>query len=62
MELSEDFWHNAPKIGRPKLFASPEILWAKALEYFDWCKANPLISTEIYGKDAKVCEVPKMRA
>lgn len=28
--------------GRPLIFESPEQLWDKAVEYFDWCDKNPL--------------------
>lgn len=27
--------------GRPKIFATPNELWDKAIEYFDWANANP---------------------
>jgi hypothetical protein len=27
--------------GRPKIFKTPEALWDKAIEYFDWANANP---------------------
>ena len=27
--------------GRPKIFATPDELWDKAIEYFDWANANP---------------------
>lgn len=56
------FWKNRTKHGRDKLFESPEILWEEAATYFDWCDEHPLMSTEIYGKDAIECKVPKMRA
>lgn len=56
------FWKLRSKHGRDKLFATPELLWQAACEYFQWCVENPLISIEYYGKDAKRCEVPKIRA
>lgn len=60
--IGNEFWKQRSKHGRDKLFQDPELLWAQALEYFDWCYQNPLISVEYYGKDAVECNVPKMRA
>lgn len=40
------FWELRNKHGRDKLFASPELLWNAACEYFDWCKKNPWIKVE----------------
>lgn len=54
-------WKLRSKHGRDKLFQTPEIMWQAATHYFEWCDNNPLISIEIYGKDAIKCEVPKMR-
>jgi len=48
--------------GRPKLFTTPVDLWAAACDYFDWVENNPLIKYGVYGKDAKIIGVPKMRA
>ncbi len=31
------FWKLRSKHGRDKLFATPELLWEAACEYFDWC-------------------------
>lgn len=55
------FWELRSKYGRDKLFASPELLWEAATEYFEWCEANPFIQIEFNGKDAIECELPKMR-
>lgn len=35
------FWKLRAKHGRDKLFASPELLWTAAQEYFLWCDNNP---------------------
>lgn len=35
------FWKLRSKHGRDKLFASPELLWEAACEYFEWCEENP---------------------
>lgn len=56
------FWKRRTKHGRDKLFASPELLWSAACDYFQWCDTHPHISIEFNGKDAIECEVPKMRA
>ena len=36
------FWKLRSKHGRDKLFATPELLWAAACEYFQWCEDNPI--------------------
>jgi len=56
------FWKNRSKHGRDKLFATADLLWKAAIEYFQWCDENPLIAVEYNSKDAIKCEVPKMRA
>lgn len=60
--LGNQFWKQRTKHGRDKLFATPEILWEAATEYFEWCDANPLMSYEWNGKDPVKCELEKMRA
>jgi hypothetical protein len=40
------FWKLRSKHGRDKLFATPELLWEAACEYFEWCKENPWIKVE----------------
>jgi hypothetical protein len=40
------FWKLRSKHGRDKLFASSELLWDAACEYFEWCDNNPLKKTE----------------
>ena len=41
------FWKLRAKHGRDKLFATPELLWSAACEYFEWCEANPLLEQVI---------------
>jgi hypothetical protein len=48
--------------GRPKLFDTPVDLWLAACDYFNWCVNNPLPSEGVYGRNAKIIIVPKMRA
>ena len=42
--LGNQFWKNRSKHGRDKLFASPELLWEAACEYFNWCDEHPWLS------------------
>ena len=35
------FWQLRSKHGRDKLFATPDLLWEAACEYFEWCEENP---------------------
>lgn len=37
------FWKLRSKHGRDKLFATPELLWDAACEYFEWCTNNPIL-------------------
>lgn len=59
------FWQLRSKHGRDKLFATPELLWEAACEYFQWCDDNPLYETKVINhKDLGIVQepVPKMRA
>jgi hypothetical protein len=40
------FWKNRSTHGREKLFATPELLWEAAQEYFNWCDAHPWYKVE----------------
>lgn len=46
------FWKLRSKHGRDKLFATPELMWEAACEYFEWCEENPLM--EVVQKRAGV--------
>jgi hypothetical protein len=46
------FWKLRSKHGRDKIFATPEILWDSACEYFEWCDNNPWKEKDWVGKDA----------
>jgi len=39
--------------GRPRAFATPEDLWNKAVEYFEWVDSNPDYRQDFRGKDAR---------
>lgn len=64
------FWKLRSKHGRDKLFASPELLWEAACEYFEWCEENPLMESKPMvvsmgsnqGSSVEMTEIPKMRA
>jgi hypothetical protein len=40
------FWELRSKHGRDKLFASPELMWQAACEYFEWCISHPWMKME----------------
>lgn len=70
------FWELRSKHGRDKLFATPQLLWEAAVEYFEWVTDNPLMSTEqaknpgkaVINEEGKavytdaLIELPKMQA
>jgi len=63
------FWKLRSKHGRDKLFASPDLMWDAACEYFQWCIDNPLYESEakvISGGrgepgSVEIAELPRMR-
>lgn len=46
---NNQFWKLRSKHGRDKLFATPELLWEAACEYFKWCEDNPIEAQENKG-------------
>lgn len=58
------FWKLRSKHGREKLFATPELLWEAAEEYFQWVEDNPLYETKPFSYMGMVTleQVPLMRA
>ena len=58
------FWKLRSKHGRDKLFATPELLWEAACEYFQWCEDHPLYETTGFAYQGVVTKevFPKMRA
>lgn len=63
------FWKLRSKHGRDKLFATPDLLWEAACEYFEWCDENPfktdnIEKIKINGEGEKLKREPldKMRA
>jgi len=62
--LGNQFWKLRSKHGRDKLFATPQLMWEAACEYFEWCESNPLIESKAFAFQGEItiAELPKMRA
>jgi len=60
---NNQFWKLRSKHGRDKLFATPELMWEAACEYFQWCEDNPWMKTEttIRGANTDVKTTPTER-
>lgn len=59
-----EFWKLRSKHGRNKLFATPELLWEAACEYFKWCIDNPLLETKAFNTSREGVKnhiIPKLR-
>ena len=54
--VGNQFWKLRSKHGRDKLFKSPELLWAAACEYFQWCDDHPWMQKKAVQKS-----VPRQR-
>jgi hypothetical protein len=48
------FWKLRSKHGRDKMFATPELLWEAACEYFQWCDENPWTTKKAIQKTVPV--------
>ncbi len=61
---NNQFWKNVKNPGRPIEFKTPEILWKKACDYFQWCDENPLKEEKLFHYQGKISRdsVSKMRA
>jgi len=57
------FWKLRSKHGRDKLFASPELMWDAACEYFQWCEDNPWnkVETTIKPNGIDIKTIPTER-
>jgi hypothetical protein len=58
------FWQNRTRHGREKLFASAELMWAAAEEYFEWCDNNPWVKKELIKSGdmiGQLVDVPTQR-
>lgn len=58
-----EFWKLRSKHGRDKIFATPEIMWDAACEYFAYITDNPLQEQQIikYKDDYEKVTLDKMR-
>jgi hypothetical protein len=59
------YWKLAKKaLGKPRAYPTPESLWEKALEYFQWAEENPLYEVKlvVWQGVATQEEIPKVRA
>lgn len=58
----EQLWKR--RRGAPLRFETPELLWAAAQEYFEWCDANPLREEKLFAYEGCVTRdhITKMRA
>lgn len=63
-KVGNQFWKARTKIGRDKLFSTPELLWEAACEYFQWCDENPLYERKAFAFQGVVTteDMPKLRA
>lgn len=50
------WWKMRSKHGRDTLFATPELMWEAACEYFKWCDDNPWVKHEQTRGNGKVNE------
>lgn len=60
---NNQFWKLRSKHGRDRLFATPELLWEAACEYFDWCDNHPwsVVKKKTKGKATEKEEQPVQR-
>lgn len=58
------FWEARASHGAKPAFESPEELWQKCVEYFEWVEANPLYEMKAFMFQGQVVteNMPKMRA
>jgi len=45
--IGNQFWKLRSKHGRDKLFATPDLMWEAACQYFEWCEQNPLLEEQL---------------
>ncbi|HEY4288255.1 MAG TPA: terminase small subunit [Puia sp.] len=48
------FWKLRSEHGREKLFASPDLLWEAAQQYFNWCDGHPWYMVEAARQGARL--------
>jgi len=59
-----EFWKIADHSSQNLAFDSPEELWDKAMEYFEWCDSNPLKEEKLFHFQGNITRetANKMRA
>ena len=55
------FWKLRSKHGRDKLFATPDLLWEAATEYFQWCEDNPLLEEKVFHSQGLITKATSSR-
>ena len=48
-------------VGRPRIFETPNDLWEKAKEYFEYIDSNPILKTDFKGKDSEMVKYDLQR-
>lgn len=58
------FWEARSSHGRSPIFEDPDVLWAAAVEYFEWVVKTPLKEEKVFHFQGKItrAQVSKMRA
>jgi hypothetical protein len=62
--LKNEFWKIRKVHGKEKTFKTPEILWKKAVLYFEYVEENPLMEQKVFASAGELIKinVTKMRA
>lgn len=47
--LGNQFWKLRSRHGRGKIFATADLMWEAACEYFQWCDDNPLSEDRLFA-------------
>lgn len=59
MKNNNELWRHVSNFGRPKAYATPELLWQAAVKYFEYMDNNPDYRSE--WKDGKLRQIPVKR-
>ena len=57
-EKGNKLWEARTKVGRDKLFNSPQSLWDACVEYLEWVEANPLWSVKPMVANGEIVDHP----
>lgn len=58
--IGNQFWKMRSKVGRDRLFASPDDMWDAAAEYFNWCDSHPWWRNEGVKSGEKAGQIMKI--